>query len=139
MVYIVTTSKVSSQGSNKNMKSLGGKVEKPSQEEILYDDQSSDPEETNDKVIVPEKKNNQVIAVFDDGEEDLFSDVLNQVNEFDCKIGGKEKEDKAALTVIEIKELERELPDTETIFTEEMQLIDEKSQKGTLYFLIKPI
>lgn len=96
-------------------------------QEILYEDFSSDDLNDSFEEIEVQSKKQTVCDTLDD--MDLFNDVLNQVNEFDCKVGMNPKEDKTALSKIEILELERSLPEEETIFTEEMLLIDDKSLK----------
>lgn len=61
-------------------------------------------------------------------EEDPFDDILNMVNNFDDKIGVERGDQK--LTPDEIFELERDLPDCETIFTEEMLMVDDATNLG---------
>ena len=51
------------------------------------------------------------------------------MNNFDDKIEVNQGGDKAQLTEEEIIDLERDLPDCETIFTEEMLMVDEKDAK----------
>ena len=52
------------------------------------------------------------------------------VNNFDDKIGVERGDQKTQLTQDEIYELERDLPDCETIFTEEMLMVDDKTNPG---------
>lgn len=61
-------------------------------------------------------------------EDDLFSDIKNFCNEFDDKIGVEQKDGEKPLTNKEAIDLEKDLHEGETIFTEEMLLISDTNQ-----------